>query len=84
MTLTSRRSRNELACPRSRISRLLTRAREVGIVQVTIVDEFQEEHGLSRELESMYGLKRVVVCPISESSPPSLLDGTSGRLLHVS
>ncbi|HHY63079.1 MAG: sugar-binding transcriptional regulator [Bacillota bacterium] len=69
---------------RSRISRLLTRAREVGIVQVTIVDEFQEEHGLSRELESMYGLKRVVVCPISESSPKPLrwhLGQAAARLL---
>lgn len=69
---------------RSRISRLLARAREVGIVQVTIVDEFQEEHELSMRLRAMYSLKRVVVCPISESSSKSLrwhLGQAAARLL---
>lgn len=58
---------------RSRISRLLTRAREVGIVQVTIVDPFNEEYELSKRLAAEFGLKRAVVCPISESSPRPLV-----------
>ena len=53
---------------RSRVSRLLTRAREAGIVQVTIIDLFKQEHELSAQLADRYGLKRVVVCPIPESS----------------
>ncbi|MDD4793452.1 MAG: sugar-binding transcriptional regulator [Firmicutes bacterium] len=70
---------------RSRISRLLTRAREVGIVQVTIVDAFQEEHELSRELVAVYSLKRAAVFPISESSPRPLrwhLGQAAARLLR--
>lgn len=69
---------------RSRISRLLTEAREAGIVQVTIVDEFKEEHELGGKLAAMYELKRAVVCPISESSTKSLrwhLGQAAARLL---
>jgi deoxyribonucleoside regulator len=52
---------------RSRISRLLTKAKDAGIVQITIVDPFKQEHELSKQLIDEYGLKRAVVCPIPES-----------------
>ncbi len=69
---------------RSRVSRLLTRAREAGIVQVTIIDLFKQEHELSAQLADRYGLKRVVVCPIPESSTKPLqwhLGQAGARLL---
>lgn len=69
---------------RSRISRLLTRAREAGIVQITIIDPFKQEHELSGQLADRYGLKRAVVCPIPESSAKPLqwhLGQAAARLL---
>ena len=53
---------------RSRISRMLTRAREAGIVQVTIADPFREESLLAQELQTKYGLKKAIVCPVPRAS----------------
>lgn len=69
---------------RSRISRMLTRAREIGIVQVTILDPFGEESELARRLETKFGLKRAVVCPVPRSSQRPLawhLGQAAARLL---
>lgn len=70
---------------RSRISRMLTRAREAGIVQVTIVDPFREESLLAQELQARYGLKRAIVCPVPRSSRAPLawhLAQAAARLLR--
>lgn len=70
---------------RSRISRMLTRAKEAGIVQVTIADPFREESLLAQELQARYGLKRVVVCPVPRSSEAPLawhLAQAAARLLR--
>ncbi|MEW5865747.1 MAG: sugar-binding transcriptional regulator [Bacillota bacterium] len=70
---------------RSRISRMLTRAREIGIVQVTVSDPFREESELARELQVRFGLKRAVVCPVPRSSRRPLawhLGQAAARLLR--
>lgn len=69
---------------RSRISRMLTRARETGIVQVTISDPFGQESELALRLQTRFGLKRAVVCPVPRSSRRPLawhLGQAAARLL---
>ncbi len=70
---------------RSRVSRMLARAKELGIVQVTISDSYREESELARQLQERFGLKRAVVCPVPRSSRRPLtwhLGQAAARLLR--
>lgn len=52
---------DKLHLSRPHVSRLLQTAREEGIVKISIVDYFSEEHYLEKELRSKYNLLDVVV-----------------------
>ncbi len=70
---------------RSRISRMLARAREMGIVQVTVSDPFREQSELARQLEARFGLKRAVVSPVPRQDHRPLawhLGQAAARLLR--
>lgn len=59
---------DQLGISRPKVSRLLTRARQEGIVQISIVNPFSREKEVARELVEKYhpyGLKDAVVVPTS-------------------
>lgn len=71
---------------RSRISRMLARARDLGIVQVTISDAFGGENELERKLQERFALSRAVVCPVPHGSRRPLawhLGQAAARLLRA-
>jgi len=59
--LTQQQVADELGVSRPQVSRLLTRAREEGIVRITIMDPFVTFTELETRLEETFGLRRAVV-----------------------
>jgi len=57
---------------RSQVSRLLTRAREQGIVRITVEDHDPRDRTLERRLSERYGLRLAVVVRCAERAPDSL------------
>lgn len=53
----------QLQISRSMISMILTEAKEVGIVEITVHNPMLNNEGLAREVESQYKLKKCVVVP---------------------
>ena len=50
------------------VSRLLTEAKELGIVQFRIIDPLKGESDLERKLRSKTKLERVIVAPVTQKS----------------
>ncbi|MBC7250681.1 MAG: sugar-binding transcriptional regulator [Anaerolineae bacterium] len=59
--LTQQQVARELGISRPKVSRLLSQAREEGIVQINIVDPFAEHSALERDLVATFGLRQAVV-----------------------
>lgn len=59
--LTQREVARELGVSRPKVSRLLSQAREEGIVQINILDPFAEHSALEEELVAAFGLRQAVV-----------------------
>ena len=57
---------------RSQVSRLLTRARERGIVRITVEDHDPRDRLLERRLSERYGLRLAVVVRCAERAPEPL------------
>lgn len=53
----------ELRCSRPYISRLLTEAKEIGIVQVRVVPPQNYESEIEQELRVLAGLDKVIIAP---------------------
>ena len=58
---------NTLCISRSQISRMLSEARENGIVTITINDPFSQEHAVATQLTKMFGLKDTTVVDVSKN-----------------
>ncbi|MEJ9227843.1 sugar-binding transcriptional regulator [Priestia aryabhattai] len=56
----------ELDIYRTSISRLLKKAREEGIVKITINSDVDETFGLERKMEKLFNLKEVIITPNKE------------------
>jgi len=61
--LTQREISERLGLSRVKVSRLLGRARDEGVVQIQVVSPEAGDADLERELETQWGLKEVVVVP---------------------
>ncbi len=58
----------ELEFSRSKVSRLLTYAKEQGLVEVRIIDPQEQPHRLERNLQERYGIPTVNVVAVPESA----------------
>ncbi|NPV53520.1 MAG: sugar-binding transcriptional regulator [Firmicutes bacterium] len=56
----------EMGVSRSTVSRSLKKAREIGAVQIRVVDPCFECTSVARELEARYGLRRAIVVPAAD------------------
>lgn len=68
-----------LKLSRPKIARLLQRAREVGIVQITIRDPFATDHTLERQLIDTFGLQAAIVVPASPSENERVISRRLGQ-----
>lgn len=59
--LTQQQVARELGISRPKVSRLLSQAREEGIVRINILDPFSEHSSLEKELVAAFGLRQAVV-----------------------
>ncbi|MCR4406349.1 MAG: sugar-binding transcriptional regulator [Anaerolineae bacterium] len=59
--LTQQQVARELGISRPKVSRLLSQAREEGIVRINILDPFSEHSNLEKELVAAFGLRQAVV-----------------------
>jgi deoxyribonucleoside regulator len=56
----------KLGVSRPTVSRLLQQAKSEGIVQINIMDPYEDVENLARELEIRFNLKRAIVTPIPQ------------------
>lgn len=56
----------KLGVSRPTVSRLLQQAKSEGIVQINIMDAYEDVENLARELEIRFNLKRAIVTPIPQ------------------
>lgn len=70
---------NALKLSRPKVARLLQRAREVGIVQITIRDPFASDHALERELIDTFGLHAAIVVPASPTESECVISRRLGQ-----
>jgi deoxyribonucleoside regulator len=68
-----------LKLSRPKIARLLQRARELGIVQITIRDPFTSDHALERQLIDAFGLQAAVVVPASPTESERVISRRLGQ-----
>ncbi len=68
-----------LKLSRPKIARLLQRARELGIVQITIRDPFASDHALERELIDAFGLRAAIVVPASPTEGERVVSRRLGQ-----
>jgi deoxyribonucleoside regulator len=74
----------ELGLTRWQASRLLSEARETGIVRIEIIPRTPRRPDLESRLQSTFGLKEAIVVPASDEDDSLLLDSVAraaGRLL---
>ena len=76
----------QLRISRPKVSRLLSEAREAGVVQITIASEPGDNADLEQNLEEKFDLKEVIIADIPEGvSPQSLiyeLGSTAAEYFH--
>jgi DNA-binding transcriptional regulator LsrR (DeoR family) len=68
-----------LKLSRPKVARLLQRARELGIVQITIRDPFASDHALERELIGAFGLHAAIVVPASATENERVVSRRLGQ-----
>ncbi|WP_126426786.1 sugar-binding domain-containing protein [Brevibacillus marinus] len=68
------------------ISKLLQRAKEMGIVEIIIKDETVSMVELEQQLERLYALEEAIVVPAAEHDSPELVKQEVGKAaaLHLS
>lgn len=71
--LTQRQIANRFGLSRPKISRLLQKGRENGIINITLVSPPDGITDLERELEQRYGLQEAVIVPVSNPEDRSLV-----------
>lgn len=71
--LTQRQIANRFGLSRPKISRLLQKGRENGIINITLVSPPDGITDLERELEQRYGLQEAVIVPVSNPKDRSLV-----------
>lgn len=59
----------ELGIYRTSVSRLLKKAREDGVVKITVSSDIDGAFELERQLEKLFGLKEVIIVPEKETVP---------------
>jgi len=69
----------ELKLSRPKVARLLQRARELGIVQITIRDPFASDHALEHQLVDTFGLQAAVVVPASPTESERVISRRLGQ-----
>ncbi len=73
----------ELQISRSLISMILTEAKDVGIVQITIKNPQLNNDELSREFESKFNLKKCIIVPTAVQDPNTLRKLVAQRAVDV-
>jgi deoxyribonucleoside regulator len=65
--LTTEEIAKELGLSRPKVSRLLTLAKRQGIVQIRVLDPYDDSRSLAREIEKKYDLKTVHTVPVPDN-----------------
>ncbi len=69
----------QVGLDRTTISRMLKKAREQGVVQISVKSSFTECLALEKELKRIYGLKKAIVVPSRFSERPNLTAASLGQ-----
>lgn len=73
----------ELQISRSLISMILTEAKDVGIVQINILDPQMNNDELSKQFESRFGLEKCIIVPTAVQDPNTLRKLVARRAVDV-